>query len=69
MIRLQEQEAENEDSGPDVNFEHILGVVVSCYVIVLPLIIQCGIVKYLKDKRLGYTACTPVDVRKSNQSI
>lgn len=27
-----------------------------------------GIVKYLRDKRLGYTACTPVDVRKFNQT-
>lgn len=60
MIRLQEQEAENEDSGPDVNFEHILGAVVSCYMIVLPLIIQCGIVKYLKDKRLGFLTSTGV---------
>lgn len=42
MIRLQEQETENDDSGPDVNFKHILGAVISCYVIILPLFIQCG---------------------------
>lgn len=42
MIRLQEQETENEGSGPDVNFKHILGSMISCYVIILPFIKQCG---------------------------
>ena len=27
-----------------------------------------GIVKHLKDERLGYTACTPMDVRKFIQT-
>lgn len=52
VTRLQEQEAENEDSGPDVNFKRILGVVISCYAIVL-LIIQCGeLLNILKTKGL-----------------
>lgn len=42
MIKLQEQETENEDSGPDVNSKRILGALISCYVIILPLIILCG---------------------------
>lgn len=40
MIRLQEKETENEDSVPDMNFKHILGAVILCCVIILPLIIQ-----------------------------
>lgn len=53
VIRLQEQEAENEDSGPDVNFKRILEVMISCCTIVLPLIIQCGeLFNILKTKGL-----------------
>ena len=53
MIRLQEQEAEKKDSGPDVNFKHILGVVISRYTIVLPFIIQCGeLLNIVKTKDL-----------------
>lgn len=53
MIGLQEQEAENEDSGANVNFKHILGVVISYYTIGLPLIIRCEeLLHILKTKNL-----------------
>lgn len=59
MIRLQE-EFEKEDSGPSGSFKHLLGVAVSHYTIILPLIVQCEELLNVLDNSLGYTACIPV---------